>query len=149
MVKETQIPDDYVVPGGSVKRGAKLFKRYCTRCHSIHPDNHLPHGPVAPGGPTLWNCYLRTSGIAKGHASISHDLENSGLVWNDANLMRYMRDPSSVIEGHSSMVFSGIADYQTRIDIIHFLKTLTWGNKIGERYLEEFMGKNPPNGDSR
>lgn len=47
MVSDRQwddIPDDFVLPPGDAKRGAKLFKKHCQQCHSLRPDNRQTSG---------------------------------------------------------------------------------------------------------
>ncbi|GFE53412.1 cytochrome c related protein [Babesia ovis] len=132
------IPDRFVLPPGNAKRGAKLFKKHCQQCHSMRPDNRQSSG-FATVGPTLFNVYCRTAGVA-GHDSvkgITATLQNAGIVWNDANLMRYMKNPERFVSSTVGMNFSGLPNFQDRVDIVHFLRDLTPEGTVGKKMMEE------------
>ncbi|KAK1933474.1 cytochrome c family protein [Babesia divergens] len=141
MVSDRQwddIPDDFVLPPGDAKRGAKLFKKHCQQCHSLRPDNRQTSG-FSTVGPTLYNVYCRTAG-ATGHDSIigiTDTLQNAGIVWNDANLMRYMKNPEQFVSSVIGMNFVGLSNFQDRVDIVHFLRDLTPDGVFGKRILQE------------
>eukprot|EP00415_Alexandrium_ostenfeldii_P003998 UN3998 len=63
-----------------------------------------------------------------------------GLVWFDGPLMNYMENPRQMTQQNVQMNFRGIDDSQTRVDIVHYLKTLTWDN--------EEVAKPPPRPNS-
>ena len=44
-----------------------------------------------------------------------------GLVWNDANLDKFLENPKSVVQG-TKMVFPGLKNEKDRQDVIAFLK---------------------------
>ncbi|KAK1444416.1 hypothetical protein BgAZ_103220 [Babesia gibsoni] len=130
------IPDDFVLPPGNAKRGAKLFKKHCQQCHSIRPDNRQTSG-FSTVGPTLFNVYHRTAG-ACGHDSvigITNTLQTSGIIWNDANLMRYMKNPEQFVSAVVGMNFAGLPNFQDRVDIVHYLKDLTPEGEVGKQIL--------------
>lgn len=90
MAQPDIIDDNFVLPPGDAKRGAKLFKKHCQQCHSMRPDNRQPSG-FAAVGPSLFNVYNRTAGIdnATTNTGFSVSMDNIGIVWNESNLMRY------------------------------------------------------------
>ncbi|AFZ81554.1 cytochrome C, putative [Theileria equi strain WA] len=131
------IPDDFVLPEGSAKRGAKLFKKYCQQCHSMRPDNRQIGG-FSNFGPTLFNVYCRTAGTEDvSGLSATDGLQNAGIVWNDANLMRYMKNPERYVNSKIGMNFSGLPKFQDRVDVVHFLRDLTYEGKYGQEVLKE------------
>ncbi|CBZ53247.1 putative cytochrome c [Neospora caninum Liverpool] len=137
-VEDDEVSDGFVAPPGDAVRGAKLFKKHCAQCHSVFPDGrHLIAGNTS-WGPTLWNVYMRTAGVEKDTscAPVSAHILDSGVVWNDANLMRYMKNPKMFINGVVGMNFFGIANFQDRVDIIHYLRTLTWSHPNGKKILD-------------
>ncbi|EDO08373.1 Cytochrome c family protein [Babesia bovis T2Bo] len=136
------IPDNFVLPAGNAQRGAKLFKKHCQQCHSMRPDNRQTSG-FATVGPTLFNVYCRTAG-ASGHDSvkgITDNLQNAGIVWTDANLMRYMKNPERYVNAVVGMNFSGLPNFQDRVDIVHFLRDLTPEGTVGKKMMEEAKRK--------
>jgi cytochrome c len=44
-----------------------------------------------------------------------------GLVWNDANLDKYLQNPKSLVPG-TKMVFPGLKNEKDRQDVIAYLK---------------------------
>mmetsp|Transcript_9313 Transcript_9313/g.14813 ORF Transcript_9313/g.14813 Transcript_9313/m.14813 type:complete len:129 (+) Transcript_9313:195-581(+) len=52
-----------------------------------------------------------------------------GVLWMAGPLMNYMKNPRQLAQGNVQMNFRGIPDFQTRVDIIHYMKTLDWTNE--------------------
>ncbi|MNC94174.1 Cytochrome c2 precursor [compost metagenome] len=50
-------------------------------------------------------------------------MKNSGLVWNQPALDRYLTDPRGVVPG-TKMAFGGVKDAAKRQEIINYLKTI-------------------------
>eukprot|EP00401_Gymnodinium_catenatum_P070354 CAMPEP_0117557462 /NCGR_PEP_ID=MMETSP0784-20121206/52340_1 /TAXON_ID=39447 /ORGANISM="" /LENGTH=163 /DNA_ID=CAMNT_0005354775 /DNA_START=114 /DNA_END=605 /DNA_ORIENTATION=+ len=122
------VPDDFELPPGDVKRGSKYFKKYCSQCHSIYPDNRIMRAGQTQLGPTLFNIYGRASGMA--------DIQNKqanervdGVLWTAGPLMNYMKNPRQMANGRVQMNFRGIPDFQIRVDIVHYMMTLDWTNE--------------------
>src|SRR5690554_6008964 len=87
----------------------------CKACHSVEPGKN-GIGPTLAG---VWNARA-------GHIDsfdYSDQLEESGLVWNQANLDRYLLDPRGTIPG-TKMAFAGVKDAAKRQEIIDYLKGL-------------------------
>lgn len=123
------VPDGFVLPHGSVQRGQKLFKKHCSQCHSIYPDNRLTHAGQFNYGPTLYNIYGRASGNYD-IAMIQGAEYPEGVLWVDGPLMNYMKNPRQAVQAAVQMNFRGITDVQTRADIVHYLKTLDHSNPL-------------------
>ena len=53
------------------------------------------------------------------------------MLWTPAMLMNYMKNPRQAVKTNSGtqMNFAGLYDYQTRVNIIHYLLTLDWTNE--------------------
>jgi len=119
---------DFSLPAGSIKKGEKYFKKYCSQCHSIYPDNRLSRGGQTTLGPTLFNIYGRASGMEEiGNKMGTERVE--GVLWIDGPLMNYMKNPRVMAQAGIQMNFRGIPDFQIRCDIVHYLKTLSWDNE--------------------
>ncbi|CAG1016475.1 Cytochrome c2 iso-2 [Burkholderiaceae bacterium] len=103
---------------GDVERGARAA-RACLACHSFSPGRHLT-------GPSLADVWDRKAGTVEGFARYSGALKRSGVVWNDTTLDAWLKKPASVVPGNA-MVFSGIANDQTRADLLAYLKAVSEG----------------------
>mmetsp|Transcript_14571 Transcript_14571/g.29560 ORF Transcript_14571/g.29560 Transcript_14571/m.29560 type:complete len:193 (-) Transcript_14571:241-819(-) len=125
----SDVPLDFELPAGDVARGRKLFKKHCGQCHSIHPDNRIVQSGAFQLGPTLFNIYGRASGEAEIQQKQVMGGRAEGLVWFAGPLMNYMKNPRQMTQQNVQMNFRGIDDFQTRVDIVHFLKTLNWDNE--------------------
>lgn len=140
---EEDIPDDFVLPPGSKVRGEKLFKKHCKQCHSIVPPNMQVNEGTSAWGPTLFNVYNRTAGVVPGNSpfQVTKDMAESGIVWNDVNLLRYMKNPKQFVESTIGMNFFGLPNLQDRVDIVHYLKTLTYDDPYGRQIAEKYSQK--------
>jgi cytochrome c len=56
--------------------------------------------------------------------SYSVALKNSGIVWDEHTLDRWLQGPSTMVPG-TEMIFAGLADPQERADVIAYLKEAT------------------------
>lgn len=99
---------------GDAEKGAQAF-RACAACHSLNAGDHRT-------GPSLAGISGRTAGTVAGFNRYSKALKDSGIVWNDDVLDRWIRDPKALVPGNR-MVYRGIADKKVRDDLIAFLKS--------------------------
>ncbi|KEG04298.1 cytochrome c2 precursor,putative [Plasmodium vinckei vinckei] len=142
-IDDDNFQTNFVLPPGDKVKGEKLFKKHCKQCHSIAPDNSQSNSGFTSWGPSLFNVYNRTAGMSKGNSpfQVSPDMETSGIIWNDVNLMRYMRNPKQFVEANIGMNFKGIANFQDRVDIVHYLKTLTYDDPYGQEIVKKHSNK--------
>ncbi|RJF92956.1 c-type cytochrome [Sphingomonas cavernae] len=91
--------------------GMALFKQRCQNCHSLKP------GAPAPLGPNLAGVVGRRAGSTDFRYSPA--LKSSGLVWNPANLDRYLASPTKAVPG-TRMVIS-VPDAKQRGELIRYL----------------------------
>ena len=103
----------------SAENGADVFKK-CRACHLV--GDTAKHAV----GPALNNVIGRKAGTADGYTYSDNmrELGQSGLVWSENELSRYLENPKAVAP-RGKMAFPGIADAQDRADLIAFLKTLS------------------------
>ena len=94
---------------GDPARGRTLYQG-CEACHSID-DNDL--------GPKHRGVVGRRAGSVADYA-YSAALKNSGLVWDESLLDRWLTNPSALVPG--TKMFFQVGDPQNRADIIAFLK---------------------------
>jgi cytochrome c len=94
---------------GNVARGQTLYKG-CADCHSI-AENGV--GPMHKG------VVGRKAGSVPGY-DYSPDLKNSGIVWTEENLDKWLTGPQAMVP--ETKMFFDVPDAQDRADIIAFLK---------------------------
>jgi cytochrome c len=98
---------------GDPVKGAELYHR-CQGCHSID-RNRI--GPMHKG------IFGRTAGTVPGFP-YSSAMKNSGIVWNEDTLDRFLEDPRQLVPG-TKMTYAGIRDAKDRADLIAYLKQAT------------------------
>jgi cytochrome c len=91
------------------------FNSHCRECHSfVQNDNRL--------GPSLFGVVGRKAGSEPGFA-YSESVKDSGVVWDEATLDKWIANPGAVIPGNNmAALFGGISDPSVRAKIIAFLK---------------------------
>ncbi|WP_426422228.1 c-type cytochrome [Bradyrhizobium genosp. A] len=94
---------------GNAARGQTLYKG-CADCHSI-AENGV--GPMHKG------VVGRKAGSVPGY-DYSPDLKNSGIVWTEENLDKWLTGPQAMVP--ETKMFFDVPDAQDRADIIAFLK---------------------------
>ncbi len=93
--------------------GANVFKR-CAVCHMVGEDAQPRVGPVLNG------LIGRKAGSYEGFKYTEAN-KNSGLVWDEATLANYLKNPRAAIPG-TSMTFAGIRKDEEIADLIAYLK---------------------------
>jgi cytochrome c len=81
----------------------------CRPCHAIGPN------AVNMLGPELNGLDGRHSGSAPGYP-YSDANKKSGIVWNEANFKRYIKNPQAMVPG-TKMFFTGVSDQQKINDL--------------------------------
>ncbi len=110
----------FVVAGASARadgdsgRGAVAY-RACVACHALEPGVHRT-------GPSLAGIWGRKAGSIVDFKRYSEQLKHATLVWNEANLDAWLRNPQAVVPGNY-MTFRGVADAGQRADLVAFLRT--------------------------
>jgi cytochrome c len=100
----------------AVKKGRLAFNNNCRTCHSVKKgDNRL--------GPSLHGVIGRKAGAAPGYAAYSQGVRNSGIVWDEETLDRFIENPDAVIPNNNMNPYAGIPDPAVREQIIAYLKS--------------------------
>jgi cytochrome c len=97
---------------GDAVHGAELYDSRCVACHS--PDANRV-------GPKHRGVFGRKAGSLPDF-NYSKAVKNSGVVWDEATLEKWLTNPQSLIPGQR-MNFK-VADPADRADLIAYLKTL-------------------------
>jgi cytochrome c len=99
---------------GDPAQGEKVFNK-CKVCHSVEDEKNKI-------GPYLDGVVGRKAGTAEGY-SYSDAMKNSGLVWDEATLDKYLAHPKDVVP-HTKMAFVGLPKEEDRQNVIAYLKSL-------------------------
>ena len=100
-------------PSGPVD-GAVAFKK-CASCHQVGVNAHGGFGPELNG------LFGRRAGSTTDFA-YSDAMKRSGIVWDDATLSAFLRDPEKVVPG-TRMRFWGISDDRELAALVAHLRT--------------------------
>jgi cytochrome c len=95
------------------EEGQVLFNNACRTCHTLEEgDNRL--------GPTLHNVIGRKAGSLP-EFPYSDALRNSNIVWDEANLDRFIENPDAVVGGNKMKPYAGMTSAEDRAAIVAFL----------------------------
>jgi cytochrome c len=103
-------------PAADVAAGQAAFAR-CKICHSVQA------GAPSPVGPNLHGVFGRKAGTLEGY-SYSEAMKNSGIVWDDETLTKYLRDPRGTMPGNK-MAFPGIKSDDEVPNLLAYLHQAT------------------------
>ena len=97
-----------------VAKGKKLFTK-CKACHNADaPKNKV--------GPYLVGIVGRKAGTADGYTKYSKAIKDSGIVWDEANLNKWLTNPKGMYPG-TKMIYPGLKSADDRANVIEYLKT--------------------------
>jgi cytochrome c len=96
-----------------VTAGATAFKK-CVSCHDVGPTAKNKVGPVLNG------IDGRKSGSVAGY-SYSDANKGSGITWDEANFLDYIRDPKAKVP-NTKMAFAGIKNEAEAKNLWAYLK---------------------------
>ncbi len=95
--------------------GERVFKSQCGICHSAAKGKNAI-------GPSLFGVYGTKAGEVPGFKFTAAN-KNSGLVFDDATLERYLENPKAVVPG-TTMTYAGLKNPEQRANVIAYLATL-------------------------
>jgi cytochrome c len=98
---------------GDPNHGKELYAQ-CMACHQIRYNQV---------GPRHVGLFGRKAGSLPDY-SYSPALRNSGIVWSEQTLDRWIENPRALVPG-TKMLFGGMPDPQDRADLIAYLKIAT------------------------
>jgi len=94
---------------GDAERGQTLYQ-VCTDCHDLDKNDV---------GPKHRGVFGRKAGTVPDY-EYSDALKNSGIVWNEATLDKWLTDPQMLVPG--AKMFFHLESAQDRADVIAFLR---------------------------
>ncbi|MDX2263948.1 MAG: cytochrome c family protein [Hyphomicrobiales bacterium] len=103
---------------GDPVKGEQVFKK-CKACHQVGEGAKNGVGPLQNG------IVGRKAGSVPDYKYSNALIEAGakGLVWDEANLDKYLADPRGFLPGNK-MAFVGLKKEDERADVIAYLKTL-------------------------
>ena len=107
-----------VYGAGDASRGAKVFQA-CAACHSLEAGQNMT-------GPSLHGVWGRKAGTLQDFIRYSDALKQSGVVWTEDSLDKWLTNPASFIPGNQ-MTFAGINSVKARRDLIAYLELASKG----------------------
>lgn len=99
---------------GDAARGKSAYQRSCLGCHGDAKT-------ASSVGPSLAGLIGRRAGTMAG-TPYGRNLYESGIVWDEASLRRYLASPSD--EVHGTIMPIGVSDPVERDDLLAYLKSL-------------------------
>jgi cytochrome c len=97
---------------GNAARGKEVFQR-CTVCHSLAAgENGI--------GPSLHGLFGRKAGTVPDY-NFSKAMRNSGIVWNETALQKFLADPQAAVPG-TKMESGAVDNPQALDDLLAYLK---------------------------
>ena len=105
-----------VGPVGSVEEGIRVAEKHCVVCHSFEEGGKVVFGP------NLFGIAGQPAAAVEGYR-YSEALKNSGLTWTDTNLIGFLANPETFVEGTTAR-FPGLKSAKQRADILAYMKTL-------------------------
>ncbi len=101
--------------GFAAEPGQVTFNNRCRTCHSVREgDNRL--------GPSLHNIFGAKAGSSSGFEAYSQAMRNSGIVWNEETLNKFIENPDALVPGNNMKPYPGIQDEAERKEIVNYLK---------------------------
>lgn len=97
-----------------VAAGEKVFAK-CKACHVADKDTNKV-------GPSLFKLSGRTAGTHQGfkYSPAMVEAGQSGLVWDDAKLAEYLKDPKAMVKG-TKMAFAGLKEDADIANVIAYI----------------------------
>lgn len=117
-----------VAARGDAQHGEAIYSR-CLACHALAYDRT---------GPRHCGLFGRRAGSIPGF-TYSEAMKQSGIVWNERALNRFLANPMKVVPG-TAMGYDGVKDPQERADLIAFLRKAQLSAEcanVGTRTLEK------------
>ena len=103
-----------VLAAGDPTAGEKVFASHCAVCHAATPGENKV-------GPSLAGIVGSKSGTVPGFI-FSAAMKNANVTWDDANLDKYLANPTGFV--HGTKMFVNLPSETDRENVIAYLNTL-------------------------
>ncbi len=98
-----------------IEAGRKVFNS-CRACHDINTEKNKV-------GPELKTLMGRRAGALESYTRFSDAMKNSGIVWDEASLDKFLTNPRGAVPG-TKMFFRGLKKEQQRKAIIAYINSM-------------------------
>lgn len=96
------------------------FNNHCRECHTVDKgDNRI--------GPSLYDVIGRKAGSLPNYGNYSSAVQDSGVVWDAANLDRWITNADAFLPDSNMRPFPGVDNAKDRALIIAYLKSKSGG----------------------
>jgi cytochrome c len=116
-VSQSEYPRRFQV-NDSADPGEIEFKRKCSVCHTLVPDD------LNRAGPTLYGLFGRKAGTVEGYV-YSEALKNSDIIWNEVTISRLFDEGPDIVTPGTKMPIQRLKSIERRNDLISYLKRAT------------------------
>ena len=99
----------------------KILYLQCRACHAVSPEEGEKIGP------SLVGIFGRPAASLAGFNGYSAALKDSGIVWDESAMDRWLRDPAGLMPGNL-MAYAGLASDVDRALLLRYLALVT-GNE--------------------
>jgi cytochrome c len=99
---------------GDPAAGERIFAAHCAVCHATAPGENK-------AGPSLAGIVGSRSGAVPGY-NFSPAMKDTNVTWDDANLDKYLANPSGFI--HGTKMFVNLPNETDRQNVIAYLNAL-------------------------
>lgn len=105
------------LPTANIAAGKATYAAACASCHQVGPSARNGFGPQLNG------IIGRPAGSLAGYR-YSPAMQNAGIVWSEASLAAFIRNPGRTVPGNKMRFFSlGYSD-QKMADLLAYLDSL-------------------------
>ena len=102
----------------SADPGEREFRRKCSICHTLVPDDKNR------AGPTLYKLFGRKAGTVAGYI-YSPALKNSDIIWTEKTVSRLFEEGPDIVTPGTKMPIQRLKSVERREDLIAYLKKAT------------------------
>lgn len=102
-------------PAFAQNDGQTAFNTNCRMCHTMKEGDNRQ-------GPSLAGVFGRKAGSLPGF-NYSPSMKQSGIIWDEANLDKFIANPEQVVNGNMMKPYGGMNDAAQRKVIVDFLKS--------------------------
>jgi cytochrome c len=114
LLVKTLITSSTALAAGDPAAGQRVFATQCATCHATEAGQNKI-------GPSLAVIVGSKSGTVPGF-NFSPAMKNADITWDDANLDKYLANPSGFV--HGTKMFVNVPSETDRQNVIAYLNTL-------------------------
>jgi len=114
LLVKTLITSSTTLAAGDPAAGQRVFATHCAICHATEAGQNKI-------GPSLAGIVGSKNGTVSGY-DFSPAMKNADITWDDANLDKYLANPTGTV--HGTKMFVNLPNQADRQNVIAYLNTL-------------------------